>query len=64
MKIKKLFDTKKKRVLAILVALLLVGTIVGAVVLTNQFRVPTEPVLQELDDDKANVADDDWTARY
>ena len=65
MKIKKMFKANQKKILlAFLIIVLLLGMIVGIVVLSKQFRAFSEPVLNRLDYDAANVADDEWTARY
>lgn len=65
MKIKELFQANQKKILlAFLILILLVGMVVGIVVLSNPFRASSEAVLNGLDYDAANVADDEWTARY
>ena len=65
MKIKELLKVNQKKILlAFLIFILLVGMVVGIVTLSNQFRASSEAVLNSLDHDAANVADDEWTARY
>ena len=57
-------NNKKKITLALLILILLAGMVVGYVVLKNHFSIWSEPVLKSLDYDAANVADNEWTARY
>ena len=65
MKTKELLKANQKKILlAFLIFILLVGMVVGIVTLSNQFRASSEAVLNSLDYDAANVADDEWTARY
>ena len=65
MKIKELFKTNQKKILlAFLILILMVGMVIGIVALSNQFRASSDGVLNSLDYDAANKADDEWTARY
>ena len=64
----KLIEMIKKKWKIIFVAflgtMLLTGAVIGIIALNNRGHVTQGEVLESLDKDLGNVADDEWTARY
>ena len=50
--------------IAFLGVVLLSGAVIGIVTLNNRGHVTQGEVLESLDKDLGNIADDEWTARY